>query len=628
MYFKKPTSVNMYNAFEMTVKFKSIDRDGILVFGSQMESPRGDFFSLELRDGRVEFRFSLGLPEEKITSKIEVEMMKWHTVTINRDNNVATMVIDGGDRLTAVAEGTYQKMSLNQMIYIGGHTVDAYHKNQGKGFTGCIEELKINDYIFDMRQQPLGDAIDGIDVGECTSGLCIEDACLNGGSCVVTSANNYQCICQLGFAGVSCEIEINLVVPSFEGYSYLAFDGLNKNHLTFFELSMIVKPHKYDGVLAYCAQSSDGKGDFLSLNLVGGYVEFRFDCGSGPAVLRSSEKLELNKWNSVGISRTGRDAVLMVNDVAEVKGMSPGGFSQTTFNTDLFIGGVPNYENVASKALLTVGLVGDIQRLKVDGFPVDLIQDALYGIGIINANHHCNSLPCENNAECQADFDDHICHCHIGYYGENCENEHDTRIDVPMFNGISYLKFTGNQIRSEEPYSRHQLIPRRLLNKKRLTGSFTELSLDFRTEATEGLMLWTGKAVTFSSDFMGIGINNGVLTISYNLGSGVTMLRDNSTVNDGKWHTLAVSRVNRETTLTLDTNKIVKTVSRGSLSKLDTNNGMFIGGMNNIEVTTGNRYHTGFKGCIRNVKFGGKSSPLPIQLVGGAESGRNIHHCT
>ncbi|XP_071954470.1 pikachurin-like [Antedon mediterranea] len=611
MYFEKPVSINMYDAFEMTIKFKTMDRDGILVFGSQMESPRGDFFSLELRDGMIEFRFSLGLPEVKITSKSEIDLMDWHTITIKRDNNIANMVIDGGERLTIVAEDTYRKMSLNQKIYIGGHTVDAYHKNEGKGLTGCIEELKINDYIFDMRQTPLGDAINGIDVGECSSGLCMADACVNGGSCVVTSTMNYQCLCQLGFGGVSCELELDLIVPSFGGYSYLAFEGLNKKHLTFFELSMIVKPHKPNGVLAYCAQSSDGNGDFVSLNLVNGYVEFRFDCGSGPAIVRSSEKLDLNKWNSVAISRTGRDAVLMVNDVGEVKGMSPGGFSQTTFKTDLFIGGVPNYDNVASKAELSVGMVGDIQRLKIDGFPVDLVNDALYGIGIVNANHHCTNQPCQNDAVCQADYDQHKCHCHLSYYGENCENEHDIKIEVPMFSGMSYLKFTDTNI------------------LKRLTGLTTDIRVDFKTVSNEGLMLWTGQdAMTSSSDFMSLGLQNGILRLSYNLGSGETSVTANTSINDGEWHTVSISRIGREAKMTVDKKEIVSAVTKGSLSYLNTNNGMFIGGMNDIEALTLNRYYAGFQGCIRNVELASKVGTVVVELVGGAQEGRNIHHCT
>ena len=36
-----------------------------------------------------------------------------------------------------------------------------------------------------------------------------------------------------------------------------------------------------DGLLLYCAQNEDGQGDFVSLAIKDGRVEFRFDTGSG-----------------------------------------------------------------------------------------------------------------------------------------------------------------------------------------------------------------------------------------------------------------------------------------------------------------------------------------------------------
>lgn len=39
-----------------------------------------------------------------------------------------------------------------------------------------------------------------------------------------------------------------------------------------------------DGTLLYSDDA--GSGDFLAINLVDRYVEFRFDCGSGGATIR------------------------------------------------------------------------------------------------------------------------------------------------------------------------------------------------------------------------------------------------------------------------------------------------------------------------------------------------------
>lgn len=47
---------------------------------------------------------------------------------------------------------------------------------------------------------------------------------------------------------------------------------------------MTFQPSAPDGVLLYSDDA--GSGDFLAINLVDRYVEFRFDCGSGGAVIR------------------------------------------------------------------------------------------------------------------------------------------------------------------------------------------------------------------------------------------------------------------------------------------------------------------------------------------------------
>lgn len=47
---------------------------------------------------------------------------------------------------------------------------------------------------------------------------------------------------------------------------------------------MTFRPLMPDGTLLYSDDA--GSGDFLAINLVDGYVEFRFDCGSGGATIR------------------------------------------------------------------------------------------------------------------------------------------------------------------------------------------------------------------------------------------------------------------------------------------------------------------------------------------------------
>lgn len=75
-------------------------------------------------------------------------------------------------------------------------------------------------------------------------------------------------------------------VPQFSGHSYLEFPGLQRSVLSYTDIEITFKPTSSDGTLFYNGFSRDRKGDFLSLSLQGGFLEFRFDLGTGPAILR------------------------------------------------------------------------------------------------------------------------------------------------------------------------------------------------------------------------------------------------------------------------------------------------------------------------------------------------------
>lgn len=74
-------------------------------------------------------------------------------------------------------------------------------------------------------------------------------------------------------------------IPQFTGSSYVQLprpEGLGKS----FKIEIWFLAKKPSGLLLYTAQSSTkSKGDFVSINLVEGRVQFRFNLGSGIANL-------------------------------------------------------------------------------------------------------------------------------------------------------------------------------------------------------------------------------------------------------------------------------------------------------------------------------------------------------
>lgn len=95
-----------------------------------------------------------------------------------------------------------------------------------------------------------------------------------------------------------------------------------------------------DGILMYCSQSDEGLGDFVALVIKNKHVEFRYDIGSGLAIIRSTHVLQPGVWTHVSVNRDFREGNLTVNAEPTVGGKSPGTARTMSLNTPLYIGGV------------------------------------------------------------------------------------------------------------------------------------------------------------------------------------------------------------------------------------------------------------------------------------------------
>lgn len=70
-----------------------------------------------------------------------------------------------------------------------------------------------------------------------------------------------------------------------------------------FDIVMSFRPEATDGMLMYNGQYNTGIGDFMCFGLNGAYPEFRFDVGSGPAIIRGNNPVQMNTWNTVQFKR-------------------------------------------------------------------------------------------------------------------------------------------------------------------------------------------------------------------------------------------------------------------------------------------------------------------------------------
>ncbi|XP_033020161.1 pikachurin isoform X1 [Lacerta agilis] len=611
---------NSYQTFQITLEFRAEAEDGLLLYCGENEHGRGDFMSVAVIRRSIQFRFNCGTGIAVITSENKVKLGNWHSVTVFRDGLAGWLRLDNNRPVSGKSQGQYSKITFRTPFYLGGAPT-AYWlvRSAGinRGFQGCVQALTINGKIMDMRPWPLGKALSGADVGECSSGICDEASCINGGTCTASKADRYICLCPLGFRGRHCEEAFILIIPQFnetlKSFATIPWPLEPQNYLSFMEFEVTFRPDSADGALLYSYDT--GSKDFLSISMADGYVEFRFDCGSGTAVIRSEEPISLNQWHELKVSRTAKNGILQVDQQRPVEGMAEGAFTQIKCNPDIFIGGVPSYDSVKKNSGVLKPFSGSIQKIVLNDRTIDVRQDLASGVNLENTVHSCVNSPCANGGTCVPKKDGYECDCPLGFDGQHCQKECGNyclntvmeAIEIPQFIGRSYLTYDSPDI------------------LKRVAGSRTNVFMRFKTTLMDGLLLWRGDSpMRPNSDFISLGLQDGALVFSYNLGSGIATITVNGSFNDGRWHRVKAVRDGQSGKVTVDDYGARTGKSPGMMRQLNINGDLFVGGMKEIALHTNRQYMRGLVGCISHFTL---STDYHISLVEDAADGKNINTC-
>uniref|UniRef100_A0A8C9T420 Agrin n=1 Tax=Scleropages formosus TaxID=113540 RepID=A0A8C9T420_SCLFO len=655
------STMKAYHTVRIAMEFRPSEMSGLLLFNGQ--NGKKDFLSLALVAGQVQLRFNTGSGTGSVMSRVRVKPGRWHQLVVTRNRRNAILRVDGEPQVEGESPPGTDGLNLDTDLFIGGVPEDLLVKERtsvSSGFVGCVRTLDVNNMVYNL-QEKAGHVLYGSNVGECGNNPCVPNPCRNGATCQVKEAEmfhckcagqfsgptcadahnpcdpnkchpssrcqvqpmgGYKCECPMGREGTHCEKESKgdkkeAFLPFFSGNSYLELKGLQDYGIDLQEkvnITVVFLANDSNGMIFYNGQKTDGKGDFISLSLNDGVLEFRYDLGRGPAVIRSKEKVKMNVWNTVSLVRTNRKGNITVNNKDTVKGEAPDGHSSLNLKETLFVGGAPDFSKLARAAALKDGFKGAVQKVSITlmGTPILSRANALRSSDVSMYSHHpCAQNVCQNGGLCLPLLERYECICQHGFSGTQCQNaiyeKSAGETESIAFDGKTFIEYHNAVTKSEKAL---------LVNK---------FDLSIRTEATQGLILWSGKG-TERSDYIALAIVDGRVQMTYDLGSKPVVLQSTVRVNTNRWIRIKASRAMRDGFLQVGNEAPITGSSPLAATQLDTDGALWLGGLEELAVARRlpKAYSTGFVGCVKDVSVDG----VELHLVEDALNSPRILHCS
>ncbi|KAG5453348.1 Agrin, partial [Clonorchis sinensis] len=231
-----------------------------------------------------------------------------------------------------------------------------------------------------------------------------EEPCQNGGICVSTRPNEYDCVCQPGWQGQRCE-QVVTVIPQFGGDSFIRLPGpkgpqaMNGKKL---RIGLTFLVTQVPGLLFFVPPKTR-MGPFLGVYIdPKGYVvvacrtELRaldakfpdsFGRSSDTVLLQYRIPLQLRRWHVLTIDKRPRAMSLKVDEnqsqrirlvpaalrryLKKWRGLSLPSFDLSS--SPIYLGGYDFHNSQTPPMDIRTGLVGAIQQMNINGADIFLV---------------------------------------------------------------------------------------------------------------------------------------------------------------------------------------------------------------------------------------------------------------
>ncbi|TGZ46957.1 Basement membrane-specific heparan sulfate proteoglycan core protein [Temnothorax longispinosus] len=457
-------------------------------------------------------------------------------------------------------------------------------------------------------------------------------------------AGTYICVGNNGESRVEVPtvLVVTGVVPNFSQApeSYIAFPPLPDSYLKF-NIEISFKPESYDGILLYNDESGQGNGDFIILSLNNGYPQFKFNLGSGPAIIRADKPVTLSEWHTIKIQRNRKEGTMLVDGEGPYKVLALGRRQGLDLKEPLYIGGVPSYSRINKQAEASTGFVGCISRLVLGEKQVDLIGDQTDSVGITTCET-CAENPCNNGGVCQeaATKNGYTCLCRAGFSGKHCDNVGQSCysgacgegkcVDKEVgFDCYCPIGKTGSRcehsvniydpaFHDDRAFIAHET-PKALRRLK--------IAISFNPADTgDGILMYSSHSDEGLGDFAALVIKDRHVEFRFDIGSGMTKIRSPYAVQPGVWTYVMVNRDFKDAKLSVNGEPFVEGKSLGAARTMNLNTPLYIGGVDHRKITV-NRdvgVDRSFRGCISELEV----SSVSVDIVKSSIDAANIEDCS
>ncbi|XP_056158189.1 basement membrane-specific heparan sulfate proteoglycan core protein [Lampris incognitus] len=732
-YLTLPTIKNAYKAFSIKVTFRPDNVDGLILyagmilFNGQRRTTGADFISLGLVGGRVEFRFDVGSGMATIRDPNPIKLGEFHTVELYRNLTLGYIIVDGGKPINGSSQGKFQGLDLNEALYVGGYpnyTILAKTAAIKTGFVGCIRQLVI------QAEEVIFKDLDRSSTGVTNCPTCKDHPCQNGGRCEDSDASLYMCSCPRGFTGSNCQHHSSLhchsdacgpdatcinrpnglgydcrchlgksgnicmdgelvTTPLFDGEeSYIVYPPLTNIHDDL-RVELEFKPMERDGLMFFCGGKKMKVEDFVAVSMVDGHVEFRYELGTGQAILRSAGPVSLGQWHRVVAERNKKAGYLRVDQGPVERKTSPGKAQGLNIHTPMYLGGVPKMEILPKPANVSELFQGCIGEVSINNKKVDLSYSFTESKAIRKCvdNSPCDRRPCLNGGHCMSNAEyEFQCLCEDGFEGERCEVvKYVCQSNLHCQNGGSCVNgqcvctagHTGlnceeSQVSrfsealwslegsgaNDSPYqyaahfhdNGYIALPK-LIFPRSAPDSPETIELEIHTSSSDGLIMWQGVETNGArhlrkvhaskkelgehgrgKDFISLGLQNGHLVFSYQLGSGEAEIMSLEPINDDQWHKVTAVRTGKDGYIQIDGGAMQRGQSKGKSLMVNTKGSIYLGGAPDMTALTGGKFYSGMAGCVRNLSLmnarPGQQPAQAIDLQTHAAHGVNVQPCS